>query len=43
MEEPHYKKEIESKNFANVEFLLNYGADVNICDEFGKNIIYREY
>ena len=36
------QKEIESKNFANVEFLLNCGADVNICDEFGKNIIYRE-
>jgi ankyrin repeat protein len=36
------QKEVENKNFANVEFLLNCGADVNICDEFDKNIIYKE-
>jgi len=34
--------EVENKNFDNIEFLLNCGADVNVCDEFEKNIIYRE-
>ncbi len=36
------QREIENKNFANVEFLLECGADVNICDEFEKNIIHKE-
>ena len=31
--------EIESKNFANVEFLVNCGADLNVTDENDKNII----
>ena len=34
--------EIESKNFANVEFLVNCGADLNVTDENDKNIIYKE-
>jgi ankyrin repeat protein len=34
--------EIESKNFANVEFLVNCGADINVADENDKNIIYKE-
>jgi ankyrin repeat protein len=34
--------EIESKNFANVEFLVNCGADINVTDENDKNIIYKE-
>ena len=25
-----------------IEFLLNCGADVNICDEFEKNIVHKE-
>lgn len=36
------QREIENKNFTNIEFLLNCGADVNICDENDKNIIYKE-
>lgn len=36
------QREIENKNFENVEFLLECGADVNICDEFEKNIIHKE-
>ena len=36
------QKEVENQNFANIEFLINCGADVNICDEFEKNIIHRE-
>ena len=36
------QREIENKNFTNVEFLLECGADVNICDEFEKNIIHKE-
>lgn len=36
------QKEIEKKNFANVEFLIECGADVNISDENDKNIIYKE-
>ena len=36
------QKEIENKNFSNVEFLLNCGADVNVSDENNKNIIYTE-
>ncbi len=36
------QKEIENKNFANVEFLINCGADVNIYDENNKNIVYKE-
>ena len=34
--------EIENKNFANVEFLVNCGADLNVTDENDKNIIYKE-
>ena len=34
--------EIENKNFANVEFLVNCGADINVSDENDKNIIYKE-
>ena len=34
--------EIENKNFANVEFLVNCGADLNVVDENDKNIIYKE-
>uniref|UniRef100_UPI004047F7E0 ankyrin repeat domain-containing protein n=1 Tax=Aliarcobacter sp. TaxID=2321116 RepID=UPI004047F7E0 len=34
--------EIENKNYENIEFLINCGADVNISDENGKNIIYKE-
>ena len=36
------QKEIDKKNFPNVEFLLNCGANVNISDDDGKNIIYKE-
>ena len=36
------QKEIENKNFANIEFLINCGADVNIYDENNKNIVYKE-
>ena len=36
------QREIENKNFTNIEFLLNCGADVNVCDENDKNIIYKE-
>lgn len=36
------QREIENKNFTNVEFLLNCGADVNVCDENDKNIIHKE-
>lgn len=36
------QKAVETKNFTNVEFLLNCGADVNICDEFEKNIVHKE-
>lgn len=36
------QKAVENKNFANAEFLLNCGADVNICDEFEKNIVHKE-
>jgi ankyrin repeat protein len=36
------QKEIENKNFTNVEFLINCGADLNISDENNKNIIYKE-
>ena len=36
------QKAVENKNFTNVEFLLNCGADVNICDEFEKNIVHKE-
>lgn len=34
--------EVENKNFANAEFLINCKADVDFCDENGKNIIYKE-
>ena len=34
--------EIENKNFANAEFLINCGADINVNDENDKNIIYKE-
>ena len=34
--------EVENKNFANVEFLLKCGANINICDENGKNILHKE-
>lgn len=36
------QREIENKNFTNIEFLLNCGADINVCDENDKNIIYKE-
>ena len=36
------QKEVENKNFTNIEFLLNCGADINICDEYEKNIIHKE-
>ena len=36
------QREIENKDFASIEFLLNCGANVNICDEFEKNIIHKE-
>ena len=36
------QREVENKNFTNIEFLLNCGADVNICDEFEKNIVHKE-
>ncbi|MDZ7817695.1 MAG: ankyrin repeat domain-containing protein [Aliarcobacter sp.] len=36
------QKEIENKNFANVEFLIECGADINVSDENDKNIIYKE-
>ena len=36
------QKEIENKNFANVEFLIACGADINFSDENDKNIIYKE-
>ena len=36
------QKEIENKNFANIEFLIECGADVNISDENNKNIVYKE-
>lgn len=36
------QKAVENKNFTNAEFLLNCGADVNICDEFEKNIVHKE-
>ena len=34
--------EIENKNFANVEFLLKCGANINVYDEYGKNIVHKE-
>ncbi|MDY0051191.1 MAG: ankyrin repeat domain-containing protein [Aliarcobacter sp.] len=34
--------EIDNKNFTNVEFLLNCGANVNTNDKNDKNIIYNE-
>ena len=34
--------EIENKNFENVEFLLNCGANINIFDENQKNILHKE-
>jgi ankyrin repeat protein len=34
--------EVDSKNFANVEFLLKCKADVNICDEYGRSIVHKE-
>jgi ankyrin repeat protein len=34
--------EIEHKNFVNVEFLINCGADLNKNDESDKSIIYNE-
>jgi ankyrin repeat protein len=36
------QREVEKKNFSNIEFLLDCGADVNICDEFEKNLIHQE-
>jgi len=36
------QKEVENKNFANVEFLINCGANINISDENNKNIVYKE-
>ena len=36
------QREVENQNFINLEFLINCGADVNICDEFEKNIIHKE-
>ena len=37
-----FQLEIENKNFANAEFLINCGADINVSDENDKNIIYKE-
>ncbi len=34
--------EVENKKFANVEFLLNCGADINVCDEYNRNILFKE-
>ena len=36
------QREVENQNFTNIEFLINCGADVNICDEFEKSIIHKE-
>lgn len=36
------QKELDNKNFTNVEFLIDCGADINVCDENNKNIIYKE-
>ena len=36
------QREVENQNFTNLEFLIHCGADVNICDEFEKNIIHKE-
>ncbi len=36
------QKEIENKNFANIEFLIACGSDINVSDENDKNIIYKE-
>ncbi|MCT7601032.1 ankyrin repeat domain-containing protein [Aliarcobacter butzleri] len=36
------QKEIENKNFANVEFLIDCGADLNIVDEYNRNLFHIE-
>lgn len=36
------QKEIENKNFANADFLIKCGANVNVTDENNRNIIYNE-
>ena len=36
------QKELENKNFTNVEFLIDCGADINVSDENNKNILYKE-
>lgn len=36
------QKEVENKNFTNIEFLINCGADVNFRDENGRNILHGE-
>ncbi|WP_198305942.1 ankyrin repeat domain-containing protein [Arcobacter vandammei] len=36
------QKEIENKNFANADFLIKCGANVNITDENNRNIIFNE-
>ena len=37
-----FQKELETKNFINLEFLIDCGADVNISDENNKNLLYKE-
>lgn len=36
------QKEIERRNFSNAEFLINCGANVNVIDENGRNLVHKE-
>lgn len=36
------QKEIEKRNFANAEFLINCGANINIFDETGRSLVHVE-
>ncbi|RBQ32711.1 hypothetical protein CRU92_03065 [Arcobacter sp. FW59] len=36
------QKEIEKRNFITAEFLINCGANINILDEYGRNLVHTE-
>lgn len=36
------EKEIDNRNLGNIEFLINCGSDINVCDDHNKNIVYKE-
>ena len=36
------EKEIDNRNLGNIEFLINCGSDINVCDDHNKNLIYKE-